>query len=167
MDLVGGNFRISALRMLSSNHRGVWSTKTVADPIASCPPARSATRGSRRTAEAFEVNARVDVITTSSFTTYGVTAQDPAEPSPRTHANTPTDADEIPCSPAIFPPYFENGPPSPQLPVFVDPDLLQCDEVWAAAAMWNDNVGAAPADIVRVAGGDVTELKRTWPFTVR
>jgi Cys-tRNA(Pro) deacylase len=45
--------------------------------------------------------------------------------------------------------------------VFVDPDLLQYDEVWAAAGTWNDNFGAAPADIVRVAGGVVTDLKRT------
>ncbi len=49
---------------------------------------------------------------------------------------------------------------STQLRVFVDPDLLQYDEVWAAAGTWNDNFGAAPADIVRVAGGVVTELKR-------
>jgi Cys-tRNA(Pro) deacylase len=47
-----------------------------------------------------------------------------------------------------------------QLRVFVDPDLLQYDEVWAAAGTWNDNFGAAPADIVRVAGGIVTDLKR-------
>ena len=45
------------------------------------------------------------------------------------------------------------------LRVFVDPDLLQYDEVWAAAGMWNDNFGAAPSDIVRVAGGVVTDLK--------
>jgi Cys-tRNA(Pro) deacylase len=49
---------------------------------------------------------------------------------------------------------------SSQLRVFVDPDLLQYDEVWAAAGTWNDNFGAAPADIVRVAGGVVTDLKR-------
>jgi len=49
---------------------------------------------------------------------------------------------------------------STQLRVFVDPDLLQYDEVWAAAGTWNDNFGAAPADIVRVAGGIVTDLKR-------
>ena len=49
---------------------------------------------------------------------------------------------------------------STQLRVFVDPDLLQFDEVWAAAGTWNDNFGAAPADIVRVAGGVVTDLKR-------
>ena len=47
-----------------------------------------------------------------------------------------------------------------QLRVFVDPDLLQYDEVWAAAGTWNDNFGAAPADILRVAGGVVTDLKR-------
>jgi prolyl-tRNA editing enzyme YbaK/EbsC (Cys-tRNA(Pro) deacylase) len=47
-----------------------------------------------------------------------------------------------------------------QLRVFVDPDLLQYDEVWAAAGTWNDNFGAAPADIVRVAGGVVTDLKK-------
>ena len=47
-----------------------------------------------------------------------------------------------------------------QLRVFVDPDLLQYDEVWAAAGTWNDNFGAAPADIVRVAGGVVIDLKR-------
>jgi Cys-tRNA(Pro) deacylase len=48
-----------------------------------------------------------------------------------------------------------------QLRVFVDPDLLQYDEVWAAAGTWNDNFGAAPADIVRVVGGVVTDLKRS------
>ena len=51
-----------------------------------------------------------------------------------------------------------------QLRVFVDPDLLQYDGVndfvWAAAGTWNDNFGAAPADIVRVSGGLVTDLKR-------
>ena len=46
------------------------------------------------------------------------------------------------------------------LRVFVDPDLLQYDEVWAAAGTWNDNFGAAPADTVRVSGGVVTDLKR-------
>jgi len=47
-----------------------------------------------------------------------------------------------------------------QLRVFVDPDLSQYDEVWAAAGTWNDVFGAAPADIVRVAGGVITDLKR-------
>ena len=49
---------------------------------------------------------------------------------------------------------------STQLRVFVDPDLLQYDEVWAAAGTWNDNFGANPNDIVRVAGGVVDNLKR-------
>ena len=49
---------------------------------------------------------------------------------------------------------------STQLRVFVDPNLLQYDEVWAAAGTWNDNFGANPNDIVRVAGGVVTDLKR-------
>ena len=53
---------------------------------------------------------------------------------------------------------------STQLRVFVDQDLLQYDGVdnfvWAATGTWNDNFGAAPADIVRVAGGVVTDLKR-------
>ena len=48
-----------------------------------------------------------------------------------------------------------------QLRVFVDSDLLQYDEVWAAAGTWNDNFGANPNDIVRVAGGVVTDLKRS------
>ena len=48
-----------------------------------------------------------------------------------------------------------------QLRVFVDPDLLQYDEVWAAAGTWNDNFGANPKDIVRVAGGVVADLKRS------
>lgn len=52
-----------------------------------------------------------------------------------------------------------------KLRVFVDPDLLQYDSVnnfvWAAAGTWNDNFGAAPADIVRTSGGIVTDLKRS------
>jgi prolyl-tRNA editing enzyme YbaK/EbsC (Cys-tRNA(Pro) deacylase) len=46
------------------------------------------------------------------------------------------------------------------LRVFIDPDLLQYDEVWASAGTWNDNFGAATADIVCFAGGVVTDLKR-------
>jgi prolyl-tRNA editing enzyme YbaK/EbsC (Cys-tRNA(Pro) deacylase) len=47
-----------------------------------------------------------------------------------------------------------------QLRVFVDSDLMQYDEVWAAAGTWNDNFGAIPAGILRVADGVVTDLKR-------
>ena len=49
---------------------------------------------------------------------------------------------------------------STQLRVFVDPDLLQYDEVWAAAGTWNDVFAAAPTEIVRVAAGVVTDLRR-------
>ncbi|NBS28517.1 MAG: hypothetical protein EBS70_06550 [Actinobacteria bacterium] len=47
-----------------------------------------------------------------------------------------------------------------QLRVFVDSDLLQYDEVWAAAGTWNDNFDANPKNIVRVANGEVADLKR-------
>lgn len=47
------------------------------------------------------------------------------------------------------------------LPVFVDPDLLAYDEVWAAAGTWNDVFALSPADLVRASGGTVTDLKRT------
>jgi prolyl-tRNA editing enzyme YbaK/EbsC (Cys-tRNA(Pro) deacylase) len=47
-----------------------------------------------------------------------------------------------------------------ELRVFVDPDLLAYDEVWAAAGTWHDVFGIAPADLVRASGGVVTDLKR-------
>ncbi len=50
--------------------------------------------------------------------------------------------------------------PATQLRVFTDSDLLQYDDVRAAAGTWNDNFGAAPADIVHVAGGVVADPKR-------
>ena len=50
--------------------------------------------------------------------------------------------------------------PHTQLRVFMDPDLLQYDEEWAAAGRWNEDFDVAPVDIVRVAGGVVTDLKR-------
>ena len=43
---------------------------------------------------------------------------------------------------------------------FVDPDLLEHDEVWAAAGTWHDVFPLAPADLVRASGGLVTDLKR-------
>ncbi len=39
------------------------------------------------------------------------------------------------------------------LRVFVDPDLLAYDEVWAAAGTWHDVFAAAPADLVAASGG--------------
>ncbi|MFM8793095.1 MAG: YbaK/EbsC family protein [Solirubrobacterales bacterium] len=49
---------------------------------------------------------------------------------------------------------------STQLRVFVDPDLLQYDEVWAAAGTWNDVFAIAPNGLVRASGAMVTDLKR-------
>ena len=49
---------------------------------------------------------------------------------------------------------------STQLRIFIDPDLLQYDEVWAAAGTWNDNFAIEPNELVRVSGGVVTDLKR-------
>lgn len=46
------------------------------------------------------------------------------------------------------------------LDVFVDPDLLQHDEVWAAAGTWNDVFAIAPDLLVTASGGTVTDLKR-------
>ena len=47
-----------------------------------------------------------------------------------------------------------------ELAVFVDPDLLAYDEVWAAAGTWHDVFALSPADLVRVSGGTVVDLKR-------
>jgi prolyl-tRNA editing enzyme YbaK/EbsC (Cys-tRNA(Pro) deacylase) len=49
---------------------------------------------------------------------------------------------------------------STQLRVFVDLDLLQYDEVWAAAGTWIDVFPITPNDLVRASGGAVTDLKR-------
>lgn len=46
------------------------------------------------------------------------------------------------------------------LRVFIDPDLLQYDEVWAAAGTWNDVFGIEPHQLVEASGGLVVELKR-------
>lgn len=46
------------------------------------------------------------------------------------------------------------------LPVFIDPDLLTYGEVWAAAGTWNDVFAITPADLLRVSGATVTDLKR-------
>ena len=47
-----------------------------------------------------------------------------------------------------------------QLRVFIDPDLLQWPEVWAAAGTWNDVFPIAPNDLVRASGAVLTDLKR-------
>ncbi|MCE9623045.1 MAG: YbaK/EbsC family protein [Actinomycetia bacterium] len=46
-----------------------------------------------------------------------------------------------------------------QLQVFIDPDLLQYEEVWAAAGTWTDVFGIAPHKLVEASGGLVVELK--------
>lgn len=47
-----------------------------------------------------------------------------------------------------------------KLRVFIDPDLLRYDELWAAAGTWNDNFAISPSELVRVSAGTVTDLKR-------
>ena len=46
------------------------------------------------------------------------------------------------------------------LRIFVDPDLLEYDEVWAAAGTWHDVFGVEPHKLVEASGGVVTDLKR-------
>lgn len=46
------------------------------------------------------------------------------------------------------------------LRVFIDPDLLVHDIVWAAAGTWHDVFPLSPHDLQRVSGGVVVELKR-------
>ena len=45
------------------------------------------------------------------------------------------------------------------LPVYVDRDLLQYDEVWAAAGTPNAVFPIQPAELVRVTGGRVADVK--------
>ena len=47
------------------------------------------------------------------------------------------------------------------LRIFIDPDLLQHDEVWAAAGTWHDVFGIDPHKLVEASGGAVTDLKRS------
>ena len=49
---------------------------------------------------------------------------------------------------------------STQLRIFIDTDLLQYDEVWAAAGTWNEYFAIEPHELVRVSGGVVTDLTR-------
>lgn len=46
------------------------------------------------------------------------------------------------------------------LRVFIDPDLLQYGEVWAAAGTWNDVFAIEPHELVEASEGQVTELKK-------
>jgi len=46
------------------------------------------------------------------------------------------------------------------LRVFIDPDLLQYDVVWAAAGTWHDVFSLTPQQLVSASGGAVVELAR-------
>ena len=48
-----------------------------------------------------------------------------------------------------------------QLRIFIDPDLLQWPEVWAAAGTWHDVFGIEPRKLVEASGGVVTDVKRS------
>ena len=54
------------------------------------------------------------------------------------------------------PPFGHSTP----LRVFIDPDLLQYDEVWAAAGTWHDVFGIEPHKLMEATGGEITDLKR-------
>jgi len=54
-----------------------------------------------------------------------------------------------------------------KLRMFIDPDVLQFDEVTAAAGTWNDVSPIAPNDLVRASGALVTDLKRGWSPSAR
>ena len=54
------------------------------------------------------------------------------------------------------PPFGHTTP----LRVSIDPDLLQYDEVWAAAGTWRDVFGIEPHKLVEASGGVVADLKR-------
>jgi prolyl-tRNA editing enzyme YbaK/EbsC (Cys-tRNA(Pro) deacylase) len=54
------------------------------------------------------------------------------------------------------PPFGHETP----LRIFIDPDLLQYGEVWAAAGTWNDVFPIAPDVLAEATGGLVIELRR-------
>lgn len=47
-----------------------------------------------------------------------------------------------------------------KLRIFIDPDLLQHDEVWAAAGTWHDVFAIEPHRLVEASEGLVSDLKR-------
>jgi prolyl-tRNA editing enzyme YbaK/EbsC (Cys-tRNA(Pro) deacylase) len=49
---------------------------------------------------------------------------------------------------------------STELRVFIDPDLLPYDEIWAAAGTWTDVFALTPDQLVAASGGLVTDLRR-------
>ena len=74
MPRAGGYLVSSCWRRWRSNQAGVISTATAARPLNWTPPANSTTLGSRCTAAALSINAKVEVTTGTLSTTYGVTA---------------------------------------------------------------------------------------------
>ncbi len=52
------------------------------------------------------------------------------------------------------PPFGHDAP----LRIFIDPDLLQYDEVWAAAGTWNDVFPIPPDRLAQASGGLVVDL---------
>ena len=44
--------------------------------------------------------------------------------------------------------------------MFIDPNLLQWPEVWAAAVTWNDVFGIEPHKLVEASGGKIADLKK-------
>ena len=48
-----------------------------------------------------------------------------------------------------------------ELRVFIDPELLGYDEVWAAAGTWHDVFALSPRQLVDASGGTVIELRRS------
>lgn len=47
-----------------------------------------------------------------------------------------------------------------QMRIFIDPDLMQYDEVWAAAGTWNDVFAVSPRELATATGGVVVDLRR-------
>ena len=47
-----------------------------------------------------------------------------------------------------------------QMRIFIDPDLIEYDEVWAAAGTWNDVFPIDPAKLAEVSEGLVIDLRR-------
>ncbi len=48
-----------------------------------------------------------------------------------------------------------------ELRVFVDPDLLQYEMVWAAAGTWHDVFSLTPQQLIDASAGTVVELRRS------
>ena len=47
-----------------------------------------------------------------------------------------------------------------QMRIFIDPDLMQYDEVWAAAGTWNEVFAVSPRELATATGGVVVDLRR-------